>query len=69
MPTKPEREPHDRVTLNLPDRLVRQVDEHARAFFRSRSGMVSWLLQRQLGMVGDADKPEDIQEDIQEDAT
>ena len=63
MAMKPEREPHDRVTLNLPRRLVERVDDQARVLVRSRSGMASWLMQKQLGMIGDADMPDDIQED------
>ena len=64
MPKKPERDPHERVTLNLPTRLISRIDAQARGLCRSRSGMASWLLQRQLGMVGDADTPEDTGDEI-----
>ena len=55
--------PYARVTLSLPKPLVARVDELAESQIRTRSGMVSWLMQKQLGMIGDADVPDDITEE------
>jgi len=54
--------PYVRVTMSLPRHLVKRVDELGKRLIRTRSGMASWLMQKQLGMIGDAEVPQDIEE-------
>ena len=55
-----------RVTMSLPIPLVVRIDELAKSQIRTRSGMASWLMQSKLGLIGDADIPDDIQETTNE---